>query len=206
MDLQENTHVKAIADILLKTGDFVEGNMICDMNPNHFTISQNLAKIHNIRSLVAGKGKLCEIGVNACHSLLIMLLVNPTAEYLLFDLGNHRYTASCLEYVRTAFPSAKIQIIYGNSVETVAAFIKENPTECGTYDFCHIDGGHTEDVFSHDFLHIKSLAAKGAPIVFDDYNLGPIQTYIHDKLAKNEITEFNANLVPTDRHFIYSYI
>ena len=205
MDLQENIHVKAIADILLKTGDFVEGNMICDMNPNNFTISQNLVKIQNIRTLVAGKGKVCEIGVNACHSLLMMLLVNPTAEYLLFDLGNHRYTAPCLEYLRSAFPSAKIQIIYGNSVETVAAYIKENPTECGTYDFCHIDGGHTEDVFSHDFLHIKSLAAKDAAIVFDDYDLGPIEQYIKGKLAKNEITQFKGS-IPTNRHFIYSYI
>ena len=205
MDLQENTHVKAIADILFKIGDFVEGNMICDMNPGNFTIRQNLVKIQNIRTLVAGKSKICEIGVNACHSLLIMLLVNPTAEYLLFDLGNHRYTAPCLKYLRGAFPSAKIQIVYGNSVETVAAYIKENPKECGTYDFCHIDGGHAEDVFSHDYTNMKSLAAKNAPVVFDDYNLRPIEQYIKSMLAMNEITQFKGS-IPTNLHFIYSYI
>jgi hypothetical protein len=82
-NLLNNPHMMSIQSILRMVGERVEGNFICDISPDNFTISQNLDKIANLQLLSRGKNKICEIGVNACHSLLIMLLENPTAEFII---------------------------------------------------------------------------------------------------------------------------
>ena len=91
MDIGTNKHVKEIEQILRRIGERVEGNLVCDIDPWNIVADRTGDKIYNLRVLSMGKKKICEIGVNACHSLLIMLLENPMAEYLLFDLNNHRY-------------------------------------------------------------------------------------------------------------------
>jgi predicted O-methyltransferase YrrM len=204
MEFRSNTHIQNIEKILKGVGERVEGNLVCDINPGNYTIQRNLAKIQNLQILCRGK-KICEIGVNAAHSLLLMLLVNPTAEYTLFDLGNHKYTRPCIEYIRAQFPDTKIEIIYGNSVETIARYCTENPAQLSTYDLCHLDGGHTQDIFSHDYANVKKLIKTDGVVIFDDYNLPEIRSFIAKKLAAKEITEVVDGLVKTDLHFIYRY-
>jgi predicted O-methyltransferase YrrM len=99
-----------------------------------------------------------------------MLLENPTAEYLLFDLKNHRYTEPVINYVKESFPNTKINIIFGDSVETMTQYVLDNPEEMGTYDLCHLDGGHIERVFSVDYENTKKLLNKDGYVVFDDYD------------------------------------
>ena len=205
MEFRTNTHIQNIEKILTDVGERVEGNLICDINPGNYTIERNLTKIRNLQRLSRG-ARVCEIGVNAAHSLLLMLLVNPTAEYTLFDLGNHRYTRPCVEYIRSQFPDTKIEIIYGNSVETIARYCEENPAQMGTYDLCHLDGGHTHDIFSHDYANVKRLMKAGGAVIFDDYNLPAIRSFMNGKLAAKEIVEVvEDGLVKTDLHFIYRY-
>lgn len=204
MEFRSNTHIQNIEKILHDVGERIEGNLICDIDPWNYTIQRNLAKIQNLQKLCTGK-KICEIGVNAAHSLLLMLLVNPTAEYTLFDLGNHRYTTPCMNYIRSQFPDTKIEIIYGNSVETIAKYISENPEQLSSYDLCHLDGGHTQDIFSHDYANVKKLMKAGGMVIFDDYDLPAIRSFITAKLAAKEITQVVDGLVKTDLHFIYRY-
>lgn len=204
MEFRSNTHIQNIEKILKGVGERIEGNLICDVNPGNYTIERNLAKIRNLQTLCRGK-KICEIGVNAGHSLLLMLLVNPTAEYTLFDLGNHRYTRPCVEYIRAQFPDTKIEIIYGNSVETIARYCAENPAQLSTYDLCHLDGGHTQAIFSHDYANVKKLVKMDGVVIFDDYNLPEIRSFIAKKLAEKEITEVVDGLTKTGLHFIYRY-
>jgi predicted O-methyltransferase YrrM len=203
MELRSNTHIQNIAKILTEVGERVEGNLICDISPGNYTIERNLAKIRNLQALCTGK-KICEIGVNAAHSLLLMLLVNPTAEYTLFDLGNHKYTRPCVDYIRAQFPETKIEVIYGNSVETMARYVAENPAQLSTYDLCHLDGGHTQDIFSHDYANVKQLMKADGVVIFDDYDLPAIRSFVNGKLAAKEITEVEG-LVKTGLHFIYRY-
>ena len=68
-----------IANILNQIGERVEGNLICDVSPNNIVIDRNEEKIHNLQQLSMAKNTICEIGVNAGHSLFIMLEQNPTA-------------------------------------------------------------------------------------------------------------------------------
>ena len=137
---------------------------------------------------------------------VIMLLENPDADYLLFDLNLHQYTDPCLQYIRTAFPNTKIQVIYGDSIETVTKYINDHPEELKSFDLCHIDGGHTEDIFSVDYSNIKELTNEASIIIFDDYDYDPIRNFIDKKVSDNEIIEYSgAGIKKTDRHFVYYY-
>ena len=184
-----NPHVEALTKLLEEVGERVEGNLVCDIHPRNWTVVQNLAKIRNLQRLCKDKKKIVEIGVNACHSLLIMLLENPDAEYLLFDLNNHRYTHRTLDYITKTFSSTTFTVVYGDSVATVAAYITEHEADpdLRSYDFVHLDGGHTEDVF-------------------DDYNMADIQRFLQRKVGAGEIVGYADRLfVPTDLHFVYQY-
>ena len=206
MELVQNKHVQAISSILKTIGERVEGNLICDINPDNYQIHRNLNKIKNLQYLCKDKRKIIEIGINACHSLLLMILVNPTAEYLLFDLNNHTYTVPTLDYIRANFPDTKINAVFGDSCKTIHAFISMNPEQLNTYDLIHLDGGHTEDVFSQDYANSKKLATDSGIIIFDDYDLPNINKFINEKLRTKEIVEVDdKNIIKNDLHFIYSY-
>lgn len=206
MELAENEHVQNIGKILEMVGEQVEGNLVCDKHHENIIIDENLNKIRNLQYMCRGKKKIIEIGINACHSLLIMLLENPEAEYLLFDLNYHRYTEPTLYYLASAFPNTKISVYFGNSVETITNYINAHPEELNTYDLCHLDGGHTEDIFSVDYENMKKLVEPGAKVIFDDYDYFEIRDFLDKKLNGGDIREYyDKNLNRNDRHLIYRY-
>ena len=205
-DLFNNIHIKNLSVILKNIGEKIEGNMICDIKPDNYVINNNIEKIKNIFNLVKNKKKICEIGVNACHSLLIMLLSNSDAEYQLFDLGYHKYTSKCLEYIKNIFPNTKINMIYGNSVNTVSDFLKNNIDENYSFDICHIDGGHTPDIFIHDYENSKKIIKNDGLIVFDDYNFYDIKNYIDNKIIQKEIMFYESeNIYQTNKQAIFKF-
>ena len=207
MNIINNEHIRNLKKILEYVGENVEGNLICDKQPDNYILDENFEKIYNIQYLAKNRKKICEIGINACHSILLMLLVNPDAEYLLFDLNEHQYTDFCVNYIKSAFPNTKINVVYGNSVETINDYILQNPIELNTFDLCHLDGGHTENVFSNDFTNVKNLISNDGCVIFDDYNFIEIHNYINSKLHNNVIVEVNdINLMETDKHFVYKYV
>jgi len=198
--LRHNEHIQGITSILKQFhGYHIEGNLVCDISPDHWVYQINRYKIKNLQNVCKGKKKIIEIGVNACHSLLLMLLVNPTAEYVLFDLNIHPYTIPTLEYLKSHFPT-KITTYFGNSVQTITQFIQDHPTEWNTFDLCHLDGGHSRDVFSVDYENMKTLLVKEGIVVFDDYDHEPIYQFLQEK--KNEINPLE-HIQTT--HFIYTY-
>lgn len=206
MDLIHNIHIQNITKILKGVGERIEGNLICDIRPDNWIIHNSKDKIYNLQQLVKDKKKVIEIGVNGCHSLVIMLLINPHAEYLLFDLGNHRYTRPAVDYIKDAFPNTKIDIIYGNSVNTMNEYILQNSKSINTYELIHLDGGHTPDIFIHDYNNSKKLLAPDGVVIFDDYNYSEIKNFIDHKVATNEIVKYSDGiLLDTPLHFIYKY-
>jgi predicted O-methyltransferase YrrM len=207
MDIKLNEHFEKLSQILNEIGERVEGNLICDVDSGNIVISRNLAKIKNLQHLSKNKNKICEIGVNAGHSLLLMLEQNPTAEYLLFDLNNHKYTNPCIEYIKSAYPNTKIKIIYGDSKFTINNFINNNVDEMNTYDLVHIDGGHGLQEVISDYESCKRVAADESIVIFDDYDYGNIQNFIDLKLKENEIQKIiDSELVETNLHYVYKYI
>lgn len=194
-------HISNIASILDNIGERVEGNLICDISSDNLTDEINESKIYNLLELSKGKSKICEIGVNAGHSLLLMVSVNPNAEYLLFDLNAHRYTKPCVQYIREAYPSAKITEIYGDSNITLKEYIASNKLH--TFDLIHIDGGHEDKTVENDFVCTKELLTKDGIVIFDDYNFSNIREAINKYADEGVISEYTEGVVKTDLHFIY---
>jgi len=199
-------HFKTITNMLIDMGERVEGNLFCDFSPTHFTYERNESKIFNLQSFCRDKERIIEIGINACHSLLLMLLTNPHAHYLLFDLNNHKYTEPILSYLQEAFPSTPITVVYGNSVETIPQYIQTHPSEWNQYDLCHLDGGHTYDVFSKDYENMKYLLKPDGYVIFDDYDYPSIYHFLQFKLQDEDIEPCPPDKwIPTPLHFIFSY-
>jgi predicted O-methyltransferase YrrM len=191
-------HFNEIRNILLRIGEQVEGNMVCDIHPDNVVTQANQVKIANLQHLAKGKRRICEVGVNAGHSLLLMLDVNPTADYLLFDIGTHTYTRPCIEYIQSQFPNTSIRIFYGDSKVSL-------PKQEGEFDLIHIDGGHYAPEVMSDYAESMRLIAPKCPIVFDDYNYPFIQTFLSNKLRTKEIELFeDSNLHSTNQHIIFT--
>lgn len=194
-------HILNIADILDKLGERVEGNLICDITSDNLTDYANESKIYNLLKLAEGKSKICEIGVNAGHSLLLMVSANPSAEYLIFDLGGHGYTRPCVEYIRNAYPSTKITEVYGDSNLTLREYVKTN--ELNTYDLIHIDGGHETHTVVNDFIYTQFMLKQDGIVVFDDYNFGNIKNVVDYYVERNIISKYDIDVIDTNLHYVY---
>ena len=195
-------HISNISNILDSIGERVEGNLICDISSDNFTDVVNESKIKNLLTLSKNKSKICEIGVNAGHSLLLMVSSNPAAEYVLFDLGGHRYTRPCVEYIKNAYPSTKITEVYGDSNLTLREYVSSN--EPNTFDMIHIDGGHETHTVVNDFIYTQFLLKKDGVVIFDDYNFGNIKQVVDYYVSRNIIVKYNEDgLMETNLHYIY---
>lgn len=191
--------MQAIRDILLRVGEQVEGNLVCDIHPDNVLVDTNSRKIHNLQHVAKGKKRICEIGVNAGHSLLLMLEVNPTADYVLFDIGTHAYTRPCVEYIQTQFPNTSIRILYGDSKQTL-------PKCNGEFDLIHVDGGHDMPEVTSDYIQAMRLIAPDCPIVFDDYsNYSHIQRFLDEKIQAGDIRVYqDSSLQSTNQHLLFT--
>ena len=188
-------HLNKLTGILQQVGERVEGNFYCDIEATNITADGD--KINNLRNAVKDKKKVCEIGVNAGHSLLFMLDVNSTAEYVLFDIGIHKYLEPCVSYLESAFPSTSMKLYLGDSKLTVPAYAENHE---GTFDFCHIDGGHLPPEFTSDYQACMKLLKKGGFMIFDDYDYTEIKAFIDSKIASGEVVV--TDQIPTPRHIV----
>ena len=195
-------HINNIANILTNIGESVEGNLICDVSSDNLTDEINESKIYNLLKLAKHKSKICEIGVNAGHSLLLMIGSNPNAEYVIFDLNGHAYTKPCIEYIKNVYPSTKITEVYGDSLLTLREYVNSN--ELHTFDLIHIDGGHETHAVVNDFIYTQQLLKPDGVIIFDDYNYNNIQTVIDYYIDRKVISKYSENLINTNLHYIYT--
>jgi predicted O-methyltransferase YrrM len=196
------SQMKDIADILDKIGERVEGNLICDITSDNLIDSVNEAKIYNIMELAKGKSKICEIGVNAGHSLLLMVSINPSAEYVIFDLGGHSYTKPCINYIRNQYPLTKITEVYGDTKISLRQAVEKN--WFNKFDLIHIDGGHDTHTVVNDFIYTQPLLDKNGVVVFDDYNYHNIREVVDYYREKGIISKYTQDLIQTDLHYIYT--
>lgn len=103
-----------------------------------------------------------EIGVYVGHSLLIMLLSNPTLKITCIDI-NDRYALPAVTVLNKHFPNA-ITFIHSDSVTA----LKKLQTK---FDFFHVDGYHEDNYIANEFELLKarnSTPDNRMRIVFDD--------------------------------------
>jgi len=117
-----------------------------------------------------------EIGTYMGHSLLIMLLANPSLKITCIDISDE-FTLPAVKVLNRHFHDA-IQFIHGDSLSALMKMEK-------TFDFFHIDGHHNYEYIKSEFNMISNLnhsKDRILRIIFDDQEcLLPLQKEIHMK-------------------------
>jgi hypothetical protein len=143
--------------------------------------------------------RICEIGFNAGHSTLLMLLdqyyYNKTIDYTIFDIGTHKYMQPSFEYIKTIFKNINFELIVGDSIIKLPDWIEKNNVVINTYDVVHIDGGHGEECIKNDFINADKLVKLGGYIIIDDTNAPIINSYVDKYLMTNKYSE--VDILPT---------
>ena len=200
-------HIDAIQRIIEECGEVLEGNCVYK-NRTMKRINRFESKRRNLFKAASKAKRICEIGFNAGHSALLLAMAShkafgADAELLLFDLGYHRYTRPCFEYLERSMGGkmAELKIHYGDSRVMLPLWIEENKEHLGTFDLVHVDGGHTKDCAASDLLCAVLLTRPGGTIIVDDIDSKKILPVVNawtwagklrlDQETGYEVTEVN---------------
>jgi len=140
---------------------------------------------------------ICEIGFNAGHSTMLMLLGrNKTPlNFTIFDIGHHKYTRPCLEYIKSTFSHVNFEYVEGDSTITMPDWINKNSDLLYKYDIVHVDGGHNEHCISNDMKNADLLVKLGGILIIDDTNENIINNYVNLYISCGKYVELN--MLPT---------
>ena len=138
--------------------------------------------------------RICEIGFNAGHSTMVMLLGREKIplQYTIFDIGQHAYVKPCLKYIESKFPHITFEYVEGDSTVTMPKWVETNEAHVGLYDVVHVDGGHSEHCISNDMKNADILVRNGGIVIVDDTQIYEINTYVQYYLSTGKYREIDA--------------
>ena len=166
-------HVTMIEEIIRPINNHPEGNAFY----YHSSLNRYSDLLNKQKNLVwcgsKVENKICELGFNAGHSALLLLLgtENRNIKFQIFDIGEHNYVDPCLNYIKSSFSNVDINFIKGDSRITLSTFLFNNPNEIGTYDVVHLDGGHDVSCVYNDMATLSILVKLGGLLIVDDIGL-----------------------------------
>lgn len=102
-----------------------------------------------------------EVGVYLGHSLLLLLISNPTLRITCID-NDDTFAPRAVEYLNKHFNN-RVTFYLGNGADVLATL------PLATYDCIHIDADHNDAAVRQQFTLSKPLATPKAFVVFDDY-------------------------------------
>ena len=117
-----------------------------------------------------GRKRALEIGVHAGHSLLVMLVADPTVVIECIDICIWEHTEKCVQYLQSVFPG-RITLHKGDSRSVTGQLT-------GEFDLVHIDGSHDINVIRDEVGLIRSTP--DALFVFDDFDTAGLPQYVYD--------------------------
>ena len=180
LDDKKQNILKSLKKIVIDTYTPLEGNIFYvhetfNLGPLLYTKQLNLFWCGK-----QAQTRICEIGFNAGHSAMVLLLGRDTTplEFTIFDLGEHLYTQPSLDYIQSIFPHIRMEYIKGDSIETIPKWINEHKSSIWTYDIVHVDGGHAEQCISNDMKNADLLVKVGGIIIIDDTDNSIINNYV----------------------------
>ena len=135
--------------------------------------------------------RICEIGFNAGHSSMLLLLGRnqDPLNFTIFDIGHHRYTAPCFDYIRQAFSHVQFEYVEGDSTITMPEWINARPEMKEAYDLVHVDGGHSEYCASNDMKNADILLKIGGTMIIDDTDAPQINNQVNIYVASGKYVE-----------------
>ena len=136
---------------------------------------------------------ICEIGFNAGHSTMLMLLGrNDTLlNFTIFDIGHHRYTKPCFEYIKSEFSHINFEYVEGDSTITMPEWINNHKDLINKYDVIHVDGGHCENCIKNDMKNADLLVKINGILIIDDTNVSVINNYVDLYILNEKYVELN---------------
>lgn len=162
-----DTHANLLTEIARFSGDNLEGNCFT----NHQTTERNeglLSKRINLLEVARHGKKIFEVGFNAGHSALLLLLgSNPDAEFTFLDIGGHPYVTPCFEYLKQVSPERKRELLLGNSMQVLPKLVLKEGHQ-NVYDIIHMDGGHAHECVINDLILLYMLLKPGGYMIVDD--------------------------------------
>jgi len=124
--------------------------------------SETLKKQEELYCYSAKASNALEIGVYLGHSLLIMLIANPTLKITCID-NEDRFARKAVEYLNLHF-NDRVTFIHGDAVSAISKL----PTDY--FDLIHVDADHNDIAVNAQFNASMRVAKLGAYVVFDDYD------------------------------------
>ena len=164
-----------VLDSLVKN-DKLEGHI--------FSHPEMIWKQKNLYQLAQNSSRILEIGFNAGHSSILLLVANPLLELYCFDIATHTYIDKCFNFISSQFPG-RIHLIKGDSRVTVPKFAADNKNLL--FDGFHVDGCHSPEVAMQDLDNCYLLAQKYAWVVFDDTDYSALAKLWEQYLQQRKI-------------------
>lgn len=163
---QIEQHASRLTEIARLSGDNLEGNCFTEHNTG-VRNEQLLSKRVNLLEIARHGQKILELGFNAGHSALLLLLgCNPEAEITFLDIGGHPYVKPCFDYLQSISPVKK-QLILANSLQYLPLVVLKDGQR-DVYDIIHMDGGHSPECVVNDLILLFLLLKKGGYMIVDD--------------------------------------
>jgi len=186
-----NGILQNIEHIVYQSGSLLEGNSFYYHNTLQKYPELFAKQINLYWAGIMAETRICEIGFNAGHSAMLMLLGrNPTPiDFTIFDIGHHYYTKPCLEYIKNTFPHVQFEFIEGDSTVEMPLWIEKHPELIEQYEIIHVDGGHTEHCIRNDMENASKLVKPNGIIIIDDTDDAVINSYVNMYLQNGNYEE-----------------
>lgn len=110
---------------------------------------------------------IIEIGIHYGHSLLIMLLANPTSKIYAIDINN--YSIHAINYLNKIFNN-RIKYYNGDSLQILSNVLHDINNENIKINLAHIDGMHSYEYVYNEIVQIIPHCSQKFKIICDDYS------------------------------------
>lgn len=195
-----NWHKQDVLDDIVKqSGENLEGDCLHEhMNVNSRPGSLKNKQL-NLISAANNSYNALEIGFNAGHSALLMLLANPRLKLICFDDMRHKYSHKCFKYLKYLFRE-RIELVEGHSNVTVPAY---HSTSKQNYDLVHIDGSHDPVEAQADLTNTYPLLKLFGTLIWDDVQCSQLNGIIEANVRGGRVIEHLAHPTHLYPHRIF---
>ena len=190
---EKQIYLDDLKNIIIKSNVSLEGNCFY-----HHTTLNEFPELYSKQLNLFWCGKqaienICEIGFNAGHSTMLMLLgrSNTPLNFTIFDIGDHLYTKPSVEYIKSKFSHVNFEYVEGDSTIIMPEWITTHKELMNKYDVVHVDGGHSEHCISNDMKNTDLLVKKNGIVIIDDTNSYIINKYVDLYLSTGNYIELN---------------
>lgn len=186
-----NKHVDVIKQLIVDSKETPEGSTVYQHKTFNAVPHLMTKRLNLFWAGANASEKIAEIGFNAGHSCLAMLLGRneKNTKMAIFDICEHSYVLPSFRYVQSQYGSVNWEMHSGDSTFTLPEYIKNNPDELQTYDLIHVDGGHSLHCITNDMMHALQLLRVGGLMIVDDTNIAHINSVVENYVTQGVLRD-----------------